>query len=115
MIQIKFNQELFDKHIKEISKSIKKLIDNKLKSKLLVYEKDCLTYINDNLENILKADEKNSKKYIEHFKSNYKGYTIGVPNQKEKNWKGLYKILRKDIFEKEYDNWSNRVRCILFC
>ena len=108
MIQIQFNQTLFDKHILEITKSLKKSIDNKLKSKLWQYEKDCLIYIKDNLEDILKADDKKLKIFIEHFKSNYKGIAIGVSNQKEKNWKRLYKILRKDIFEKEYNNWSKR-------
>ena len=109
MVQIKFNQTLFDKHIDEISKSLKKSIENKLKSKLWIYEQECLNYTKDNLEYILKSNDDKLREIIEHFDRNYKGYAVGIPNQKEKNWKRLYKILRKDIFEKEYDNWSNRI------
>ncbi len=112
MVRIKLNQVLFDKHIIEVSKSIKKLIDNKLKSKLLIYEKDCLNYIKSNLDDILMANDTDLKKFIKYFKdkNNYKGAAIGTATQKEKNWKRLYKILRKDIFEKEYDNWSKRTK-----
>ncbi|MDD5372659.1 MAG: HNH endonuclease domain-containing protein [Sulfurimonas sp.] len=107
MFKIKFNQELFYKHITEIEKSITKLLTNKLKSKLLLYEKECLNYLKDNLKSILQADNNQMKTYIEHFKINFPK-AIGMPNTKEKNWKRLYKILRKDIFEKEYDNWCER-------
>jgi len=110
MVQVQFNQTLFDKHISEISKSLNKSINNKLKSNLWQYEKDCLNYIKGNLEDILKADDEKLKIFIAHFKSNYKGKAIGLTNQKEKNWKRLYKILRKDIFEKEYENWSKRTK-----
>jgi hypothetical protein len=107
MLQIKFNQTLFDTHIKEISKSIKKKIENKLKNKLGSKEKVCLEYTRDNLENILKADNNEMLKIINYFKINFSN-AIGKSNLKEKNWKRIYKILRKDIFEKEYDNWCNR-------
>ncbi len=110
MIKIKLNQLLFDKHISETSKSITKLIENKLKSKLSIYEKNCLHYIKDNLDDILTANDTDLKKFIKYFrdKNNYKGFAVGTANQKEKNWKRLYRILRKDIFEKEYNNWSKR-------
>jgi len=108
MLKIKLDQKLLNKHVDEISKSLKKSIENKLKSKLWLYEKECLTYIKNNLEDILKADDTELKKFIKHFTDNYKGIAIGKINQKEKNWKRLYKILRKDIFEKEYKNWGSR-------
>ncbi len=108
MIKINLNQELLDQHAVEISKSITKLIEKKLKSKLWNYEKECLKYIKDNIKEIIKADNNKLKEFIEHFKNNYKGLAIGKKNTKEKNWKRLYKIIRKDIFEKEYDNWKVR-------
>ena len=46
------------------------------------------------------------KKYIEHFKNHFPK-AIGDFNTEEKKRKRLYKILRKDIFEKEYNNTSN--------
>jgi hypothetical protein len=107
MLKIKLNQELLDKHVKEIDKSIKKLISNKLKIKLTRKEKECLEYIQKNLVDILKADSKKMQDYINYFKSNYSD-VIGKQNTEEKNWGKIYKIVRKDIFEKEYDNWSNR-------
>jgi len=108
MVKINFNQKLFDKHIDKVSKPIKKRIENKLKSKLCLYEKECLNYIKNNLEDILKANKLELKKIIKHFTDHYKGIAIGKIDQKEKNWKRLYKILRKDIFEKEYKNWGSR-------
>lgn len=107
MLKIKFNQELFDKHIDKISKSIEKVLIKKLNIKLWKYEKDCLRYIKENLKDILKADNNQMKIYIEHFKMHFPK-AIGIPNTKEKNWKRLYKILRKDIFGKEYNNWGGR-------
>ncbi len=109
MLKIKFNKELFDLHIEEISKSITKLILKKLKSNLCIYEKECLVYVKDNLKSILKADNNQMKIYIEHFKNNFPK-AIGNFNTEEKRWKRLYKILRKDIFEKEYSNWSSRTK-----
>ena len=107
MLKITVNKELFDEHINEISKSIDELLERKLKSKLWNYERDCLIYVRNNLKGILQADNNQMKVYIEHLKTNFPK-AIGIPNTKEKNWKRLYKILRKDIFEKEYSNWGNR-------
>ena len=108
MVKIKINQKLLDRHVDEISKSLKKSIENKLKLELSLDEKECLNYIKDNLKGILIAKDTNLKKYIKHFTDNYKGNAIGKANQEEKDWKRLYKILRKDIFEKEYNNWGRR-------
>lgn len=107
MLRIEFNQTLFDTHISKISKSITKKIENKLKNKLYPKEKLCLEYIKDNLELILKANNSEMQEFIKYFKKNFPN-AIGKPNTKEKNWKRAYKFLRKDIFEKEYDNWSER-------
>ena len=109
MFKIEFNKELFNKHIVEIELSIKQLLEHKLKSKLCQYELNCLEYVKNNLKNILQADTKQMKEYIDYFKTNFPK-SIGVTNQKEKNWKRLYKILRKDIFEKEYNNWGKRTK-----
>lgn len=109
MLKIKFNQTLYDKHILEISKSIKKSIKKKLKSKLTINEKKCLVYVENNIENILKADDNELVDIIKIFKKEYPN-SIGKYHQKKENWKRLYKILRQDIFEKEYDNWSKRTK-----
>jgi len=109
MVKIKLNQVIFDRHSEEIKNSLETKITNKLKTKLWQYEKKCLNYIKMNLKDILKADDKQLIEYIEHFKNNFPK-AIGNPNTKEKNWKRLYKILRKDIFEKEYDSWSQRTK-----
>lgn len=109
MIQIRLNHKLLEKHIDEISKSLKKRIDNKLKTKLWQYEIDCLQYIQTNLKDILKANDKRLKFYIGYFKTNFPK-AIGRPNTKAKQWTRLYKILRQDIFEKEYDNWTKKTK-----
>lgn len=109
MFKIKLNQELFNKHVEEIDKSIKKSIFSKLKLKLTDNEKECLEYIQKNIIDILKADSKKMQDYISYFKKNYPDI-IGKQNTKEKNWKRIYKIVRKDIFEREYTNWSDRTK-----
>lgn len=107
MIKIELNQELFDKHIKEISKSIDELITKILRKKLYSKERACLIYIKENLINILKADNNEMKRFINYFKRTFPN-VIGNISEKEKNWKRIYRIVRKDIFEKEYDNWGKR-------
>lgn len=96
MIKIEFNQKLFDKHIEEISKSISKLISD------LDNKDACLEYLSEakEIENILKANTFQMKLYIEYFETNF-------PNSLEKE-KELNRILREEIFEKEYKNWSSR-------
>ncbi len=96
MVKIEFNQELFNKHIEEISKSIVNLISN------LDYRDDCIEHLSNpkEIKNILKADTSQMKLYIEFFKKYF-------PDSIDKG-KELNKILREEIFEKEYINWSVR-------
>jgi len=96
MVEIKFNHELFDKHIESISKSINKLID-KLDNK-----DECLLHLAEpkEIKNLLKANTFQMKLYIEFFKINYP--------QSLKEKEKLNQILRDEVFEKEYNNWSNR-------
>lgn len=107
MLRIEFNQDLFDTHIDKISESIKKLITDDLKNSLNSEDKECLEFIEKNIERILSATPKNLKNYIALFSICFPN-SIGIQNQKEENWKPLYKILRENIFEKEYDNWGKR-------
>lgn len=109
MLRLLVNQNLLDKHVEKISTSLDKLIENKLKKKLYSKERQCLEYIKTNLINILKADDSEMKVFISYFRNNFPN-AIGKSNTKEKNWKRIYKLLRKDIFEKEYDNWGKRTR-----
>ncbi|MEZ4694407.1 MAG: hypothetical protein R2837_10580 [Aliarcobacter sp.] len=107
MLRIEFNQDLFDTHIDKISESIKKLITDDLKNSLNSEDKECLEFIEKNIEKILSATPKNLKNYIALFSICFPN-SIGIQNQKEENWKPLYKILRKEIFGKEYKNWGIR-------
>ena len=96
MIKIEFNQEIFDKHIEKISKSIGKLISN------LDNKDECLKYLSEpkEIKNILKANTFQMKLYIKFFKTDF-------PDSLEED-KDLNRILREEIFEKEYKNWSSR-------
>ncbi|RXK12465.1 hypothetical protein CP965_07725 [Halarcobacter mediterraneus] len=107
MIGILFNKELFDMHIDKTLHKIKELFENIDDSNLKQIDKECLEYIKDNLKDILEANNSKMKEYIKYFENNFPN-SIGKINTKEKNWKRIYKILRKDIFEKEYDNWRER-------
>lgn len=107
MIKINFYQELFDLHVKEISSKIKGLIDSIDTSTMETSDKNCIVYIESKIEDILKANSTQLKEFIEYFKANHSN-SIGVENQKKENWHPLYKILRDEIFEKEYNNWGKR-------
>ncbi|HFU75447.1 MAG TPA: hypothetical protein ENK66_04300 [Arcobacter sp.] len=98
MVKINFNQELFHKHIEEISKSINRLISD------LTIPNECLEHLSEpkEIENILKANTFQMKLYIEFFKTTY-------PDSLE-DGKALNRILREEIFEKEYKNWGSRKR-----
>ena len=100
MVKIKFNQELFNTHVQTISKTIYdlflKLEYDNLEDKTV----ECLNYVFENLESILSANTTELKKYIEFFKNNY-------PNS-FKDGTELNKILRNELFEKEYNNWGGR-------
>ena len=67
MIKVKFNKELFDLHIKEISLKIDNLFKEIDESSLGEINKNCLKYIKDNLKKILKADNKEMKIFIKYF------------------------------------------------
>ena len=109
MVRIKFNQKLFDKHIEKITINIKNNIELIDTDTLEIKTKECLEHLSNQkeIENILKANSFQLQLYIEFFKQNYPN-SIGIANQKEKDWLELYRILRNDIFEKEYNNWGRR-------
>ncbi|QOG11577.1 HNH endonuclease [Arcobacter sp. FWKO B] len=107
MLKIKFNQELFEKHFENISFKLKGLIETIDKSNLNEIDKNCLSYIENNIENILKADTNKLQEYIKYFQNNYPN-SIGIEKQKKEDWLPLYTMLRDEIFEKEYKNWGTR-------
>ncbi|WP_121627623.1 HNH endonuclease [Poseidonibacter antarcticus] len=107
MIKININQELLNKHINQTYSKLKDLIIGINKTGLNSIDKNCLEYIENNLKDILKANNEQLKVYINHFKNNYEN-SIGIENQKKEDWKPLYKIIRDEIFEKEYNNWGSR-------
>ena len=107
MLKIIVNKELFDLHIEEIFLKINGLFEGINESNLDQIDKKCLKYIKDNLKDILKANNNELKEYIKYFQENYPN-SIGVENQKKEEWHQLYKIIRAEIFEKEYNNWGKR-------
>ena len=98
MVKINFNLELFDKHISEITPKIKEKVDLELEKE----ENECLKYLSNEKEikNLLSANVEQLKLYIAFF-------TKVFPTSVEKN-SPLNKILREEIFEKEYNNWGGR-------
>lgn len=108
MVKINFNESLFDQHIEKISTSIYRLIKKIDRKNLEQSDIECIEHLlkKKEIENLLKANTFQMKLYIEYFKSEYPS-SIGNGEQ-EVNWKKLYSILRKDVFEKEYDNWGKR-------
>ncbi|MFA6740929.1 MAG: hypothetical protein WCR78_05500 [Arcobacteraceae bacterium] len=107
MINITFKQNLFNKHIEKIEKSLKEEIEVILQRNLSRDEKKCIKYIEKNLNSILKANNKELIKIIKDFETKYPD-SIGKHNQKKDDWKPLYKLIREDLFEKEYNNWGQR-------
>jgi len=107
MVRINLNQELFDTHIEEISKKINQKLENINHNDFSPETVNCLKYLESEIENILKANTSELESIINSFKMNYPN-SIGVINQKEEDWQELYKILRKEIFDKEYNLWSDR-------
>ncbi len=105
MIKINFNQILFDKHVQQISLKLKEKVE---KSLIRYYRtsitKKCLKYLSQDgiIERLLKANPSELKSLISYFETHF-------PTSIEKG-KELNKILRNEIFEKEYDNWSTRTR-----
>lgn len=109
MVKIKFNRELFDKHIKLIVPKIINAIESIDRSSLSVETIACLNYLSDEREikNLLSANSFQLKLYMKFFEEEYP-HSIGIENQKKEDWVELYKILRESIFEREYTNWSSR-------
>lgn len=109
MLKIEFNQQLFDKHVKDISIKLKKAIESIDTSGLNSESNDCLKDLSNEKEiaNLLSANSFQLKLYIEYFRLKY-STALGVKDQKKEDWAELYKILREDIFEKEYKNWGGR-------
>jgi len=103
MIRINFNQILFDKHIEQVSYKLEKEVKKLLKRYYLTSTTlKCLKYLSKDgiIEKLLKANPTELKNLIYYFQ-------IHFPTSIEKG-KELNKILRNEIFEKEYNNWSNR-------
>ncbi len=109
MIKIEFNQDFCNNHCEQIKIKIEPfLLEERINNfDLEDNDKNCLRYISSNLENILKSDTNGLKTYIQYFKDNHLN-SLGIPNQKKEDWHPLYKIIREEIFENEYNNWSNR-------
>ena len=107
MIKININQKLLNKHINQTYSKLKNLIIGINKAELSSIDKNCLEYIENNLKDILKANNEQLKVYINHFENNYEN-SIGIESQKKEDWNPLYKIIREEIFEKEYNNWGSR-------
>ena len=98
MLKINFNLELFDKHIATITPKIKEKVDLELAKE----ENECLKYLSNEKEirNLLSANTEQLKLYIDFFINDF-------PTSVEKN-STLNKLLREEIFEKEYGNWGGR-------
>lgn len=107
MLKIEFNQELLDLHIEKTFTKIKEIIISINTVTFVDIDKNCLTYITNHLEDILKADNNKLKEYIEYFKKNFPN-SIGIEQQKKEDWHPLYNIIRNEIFGKEYKNWGMR-------
>jgi len=104
VVKINFKLKLFDTHIDKIGIALKKTI---IKSFSLHsfddrYITECLKYLSNEKEikNLLSANVEQLRLYIDFF-------TKEFPSSVEKN-SPLNKILREEIFEKEYGNWGGR-------
>ena len=103
MIKINFNQKSFDKHIEQISIKLKENIHKSLTRHYRTSTTlKCLKYLSQDgiIESLLKSNPTELKSFISYFETNF-------PTSIEQG-KELNKILRNEIFEKEYNNWSNR-------
>jgi hypothetical protein len=113
VIKIEFNQELFEKHISAISKKLQTKIVSLLIDNMITEDetKECLRYLSNEkeLKNLLSLNTQQLQVYIEFFKQEFPE-SIGVENQKEKEWSELYRVLRDELFENEYNNWGQRTR-----
>jgi 5-methylcytosine-specific restriction endonuclease McrA len=103
MIHIIENKQLFNKHIENIVPKLLTNISKELSSATDATIRNCLNNINNNneIKNILSITPSQMKLYIKWFKVNYPDSLIESSS--------LNKIL-KNIFEKEYKNWTKRTQ-----
>jgi uncharacterized protein YfkK (UPF0435 family) len=100
MVKIEFNQELFTKHIFEITPKLEANIKAVKKDDLEDKTVECLNYIFEKIKSLLSASTKELKSHIAYFETNY-------PKSLEDGTE-LNKIFRNEIFEKEYKSWGRR-------
>ncbi|MBU0923650.1 hypothetical protein KKG81_02085 [bacterium] len=106
MINIPFNQQIFETHIKSLTKKIQDKINSIDTSKLSKNTLYCLNEIYINSELIIKADVQELKKIIEYFKSNFY-CSIGYEENKQTE---LYITLSKIFIDDKtglYKNFTN--------
>jgi len=105
MIKIDINYSLLDRHKNSITnKILVKIKDAKANSYSNLETSLCLEHLDNKkeIENLLIATTLQLKNYIDFFKNKF---SSSLQEGTE-----LYKILRYDIFEKEYKNWGNRTK-----
>lgn len=106
MINIPFNEQIFETHIKSLTKKVQDKINSIDTSKLSKNTLCCLNEININSELIIKADVQELKKIIEYFKSNFY-CSIGYEENKQTE---LYLTLSKIFIDDKtglYKNFTN--------
>ncbi len=103
MIKIEINEALVKKHQENIRKKILKNI-KKARKKFFLFKETalCLEYLDNSreIENILVITPNQMRVYMDFFK---KEFPSSLREEKELN-----KVLREEIFEKEYENWGGR-------
>jgi len=102
MIRIRLNRELLEKHISKIAIKIRDNINTIERDGLDENIVSCLDYllIDNNVKSILEANTTELKNIISYFTESYPN---SIDNSTELN-----RILRDEIFGKEYTNWSKR-------
>ncbi|MCT7591262.1 hypothetical protein [Aliarcobacter butzleri] len=106
MINIPLNNQIFDTHIKSLTKKLQDKINSIDTSELSKNTLCCLNEIYINAELIIKADVQELKKIIEYFKSNFY-CSIGYEENKQTE---LYLTLSKIFIDDKtglYKNFTN--------
>jgi hypothetical protein len=106
MINISFNHQILNIHIKSLTKKVQDKINGIDTSKLSKNTLCCLNEIYINAELIIKADVQELKKIIEYFKSNFY-HSIGYDENKQTE---LYLTLSKIFIDDKtglYKNFTN--------
>ena len=106
MLKIQFNQELFEKHIKEINQKLQHKINSINANKLSRQTICCLNEIYNNSKLILGANTQELKKIIVYFETNFY-CSIGYDENKNTE---LYQILSKIFIDDSsglYKNFTN--------